>query len=120
MTAATFKVNSNRSTSRLLTALCGCLFAGALSVAHAAPSSDAVPTAVVKYGDLNISTNDGALVLYQRIAAAARRVCPPEDSRDLAQAARSNACRTAAVARAVREVHSQRLAEVYAGRSNRG
>jgi UrcA family protein len=117
---ATFKVSSNRSTSRLLTALAGCLLAGTLSVAHAAPPSDAVPTTVVKYGDLNISTDDGARALYQRITAAARRVCPLDDSRELAQTARSNACRTAAVARAVRDINSPRLAELYAGRSNRG
>ena len=115
------KVTSNRSTSGLLTALAGCLLAGALSVAHAgSPSADTVPTRVVSYGDLNISTDAGALALYQRLATAARKVCPLEDSRDLVRIASINRCRTDAVARAVHDINSPRLAAVYAGRSNRG
>jgi UrcA family protein len=120
MTAATCKANSNLSTSRLLTALAACLLGGALSAAHAASPADGVPTMVVSYGDLNLSTDDGARTLYRRIAAAARQVCPLEDPRDLVGTAHSNACRTQAVARAVRDINSPRVAALHAEHSNRG
>lgn len=123
MTAATFKTVSNRVNSRRLTVLAGCLLAGTLSVAQAASpeATDAgVPTLVVSYGDLNLSTTEGNATLLQRITTAARRVCPLEDSRNLARAAYSNSCRAEAVARAVHDVNSPQLAALYAVRSNRG
>jgi UrcA family protein len=122
MTAATFKTVSNRVNSRRLTVLAGCLLAGTLSVAQAASpeATDAgVPTLVVSYGDLNLSTTEGNATLLQRITTAARRVCPLEDSRNLARAAYSNSCRAEAVARAVHDINSPQLAAL-AVRSNRG
>jgi UrcA family protein len=122
MTAATFKTVSNRVNSRRLTVLAGCLLAGTLSVAQAASpeATDAgVPTLVVSYGDLNLSTTEGNAALLQRITTAARRVCPLEDSRNLARAAYSNSCRAEAVARAVHDINSPQLAAL-AVRSNRG
>jgi UrcA family protein len=103
--------------------LAGCLLAGALSVAQAAPPAAAArtaPTIVVSYGDLDLSTDEGTVALYQRISQAARRVCPLEDSRALAQRVSSDTCRAAAVARAVADINSPRLAALYAGRTNRG
>jgi UrcA family protein len=124
MTAVTFKTASSRFNSRALTVLAGCLLAGTLSVAQAgspeATADAAVPKLVVNYGDLNLSTTDGNAALYQRITAAARRVCPLEDSRNLARAAYTNSCRAEAVARAVRDVNSPRLAALLAKRTNRG
>ena len=124
MTAATFKTVSNRFNSRRLTVLAGCLLAGALGVAQAAPpeatAAGAVPTLVVSYGDLNLSTTEGNATLLQRITTAARRVCPLEDSRNLARAAYSNSCRAEAVARAVHDINSPQLAALHAVRSNRG
>jgi UrcA family protein len=123
MTAATFKTVSNRVNSRRLTVLAGCLLAGTLSVAQAASPEatavGAVPTMVVSYGDLNLSTTEGNATLLQRITTAARRVCPLEDSRNLARAAYSNSCRAEAVARAVHDINSPQLAAL-AVRSNRG
>jgi UrcA family protein len=123
MTAATLTTRSNRFTSGRLAVLAGCLLAGTLSVAQAAPPAAAahpVRTIVVNYSDLNLSTDEGTFALYQRISTAARRVCPLDDTRALAQSIASDACRAAAVARAVAAVNSPQLAALYAGRTNRG
>jgi UrcA family protein len=124
MTAATFTTLSNRFNSRRLTVLAGCLLAGALGVAQAgspeATAAATVPTVVVSYGDLNLSTTEGNATLLQRITTAARRVCPLEDSRNLARAAYTNSCRADAVARAVHDINSPQLAALHAVRTNRG
>jgi len=52
--------------------LCGSI----LSVAEAAPPSD-VPTAVVKFGDLDTTHPAGKEELYRRLSRAAQAVCSP-------------------------------------------
>ena len=52
----------------------------------------------VSYADLNLGSDVGQQVLQRRIAAAARTVCLFEDSRELALASATNACRTDAIA----------------------
>ena len=120
MTTVSYQINSKRRVSAGVIALAGCLLTGTLSVAHAITPTDSVPTATVKYGDLDLSTQDGALTLYRRIAAAARQVCPDEDVRNLALFVRSRACQADAIARAVNDSHIPQLAAVYAARSKHG
>ena len=52
--------------------LCGSI----LSVAKAAPPSD-IPTAVVKFGDLDTTHPAGKKELYRRLNRAAHAVCSP-------------------------------------------
>ena len=52
----------------------------------------------VSYADLNLGSEPGQQVLQRRIAAAARTVCVIEDSRELALASATNACRADAIA----------------------
>jgi UrcA family protein len=52
------------------------LFASVLSVAKAAPPSD-LPTAVVKFGDLDATYPAGQEELYRRLSRAVRTVCSP-------------------------------------------
>lgn len=125
MTSATFDSTSNRLVSGPLAVLAGCLLAGGLGVAQAASPAavaivEGVPTVVVNYSDLNLGTNEGNVALYQRIAAAARQVCPLEDARNLSRAAHSKECRADAIGRAVRAVNSPQLAALYAVRTHRG
>ena len=120
MTTVSYQINSSRRVSAGVVALAGCLLGATLSVAHAMTPTDGVPTATVNYGDLDLSTQDGALTLYRRIAAAARQVCPDEDTRNLAAFARSKACQAEAIARAVSDSHIPQLAAVYAARSKHG
>jgi UrcA family protein len=123
MTTAT-----SRSTVHFRAALLA-IAAGAITVigtavwptaAQAGTFSDAAPQVTVPYGDLNLSTDAGTIVLYRRIAAAAREVCPDMYSRNLSVVAASRACRAEAIANAVHEVHNSRLALVHAAHMQHG
>jgi UrcA family protein len=100
--------------------LVGCLLAGSVGAAQAATSEDAVPTVVVRYGDLDLSTTDGARVLYQRISVAARQVCPVQITRVLALVGKNRACREAAIERAVNAVNNPQLAALRSEHVKRG
>lgn len=52
----------------------------------------------VSYADLNLAGETGARILEKRIAVAARTVCEIEDSRELALAEATGACRDQAIA----------------------
>jgi len=124
MTAAT--LNSNRSTSGRRMGLPGrvavlavSLLAGSLGVAHAAPAQDA-PQVVVSYGDLDLSSSEGARELYKRIAFAAGEVCPYANAREIGQIALNRSCRNAAISRAVRDVNSPKLVALRAEHVKRG
>lgn len=77
------------------------------------------PQVVVRYADLDLGSDEGALTLYRRIAAAARDVCPDDRSRQLRHAQAVRACRDEAVARAISAVGSPRLAAIRAARTSR-
>ena len=51
----------------------------------------------VSYADLNLASDNGRQSLQRRIAFGARVVCEIEDSRELALAAETDACRSDAV-----------------------
>jgi UrcA family protein len=80
----------------------------------AAVTENDAPKIVVPYGDLNLSTPNGAATLLRRIDAAARRVCPDAYSRDLRITALARECRRTATANAVEQVHNQRLSAAHA------
>ena len=113
-------VKSNRVVIGRIAVLVGCLLAGSVGAAQAATSEDAVPTVVVSYGDLDLSTTDGASVLYQRISVAARQVCQPEFSRAVSQVGKNRACREAAIERAVNAVNTPQLAALRSEHVKRG
>jgi UrcA family protein len=71
------------------------------------------PKIVVRYGDLNLSTPDGAATLLRRIDAAARQVCPDAYARDLRVKALARECRRTATANAVEQVHNLRLSAAH-------
>jgi UrcA family protein len=100
--------------------LVGCSLAGALGVAQAATAGNEVPTIVVRYGDLNLATEDGVQTLYRRLSVAAQEVCPLGDPKMLSQYTQNKTCRAEAIARAVHDVNSPKLAALEAGLSKRG
>ncbi|MGH8210465.1 MAG: UrcA family protein [Steroidobacteraceae bacterium] len=118
MTVVTF--NSTLTLLGRAAVLAGLLLTGSLGVAQAAAPADDVPSVVVAYGDLDLSTAAGARTLYRRIAIAATQVCPFDGSRDLARLAYNHACRRDAIARAVRDINSPQLAALVAKRAPRG
>lgn len=94
----------------------GALSAAALLASPAAsaaqPAADA-PQTTVYYSFLDLSSDQRTQALYRRIVSAARTVCPPSDSRDLAAFAASRECQREAVSRAIHQIGSARLAAVY-------
>jgi UrcA family protein len=69
-------------------------------------SDDQVRTRAVHYADLDLSRPADAAVLYGRIERAASYVCGPISTGDLTRFARFRQCKTAALNRALAEVHS--------------
>jgi UrcA family protein len=98
----------------LLMILCGMAGATAVGAASAAIPDDEVPQIVVKYDAASLSDDSGARALYYRIVKAAEQVCPAGYERDLHRAQLAIECRRQAIARAVHQINSPRLAEVYA------
>lgn len=95
-------------------ALAAAAWLGSPAVASAAQPDASMPTATVYYSLRDLSTEPRIRALYQRIVATARTVCPEYDSRDLEGFNQSLECQRAAVARAVHQIGSPRLAAVHA------
>jgi UrcA family protein len=119
MNSITLRPHGNRSA--LFTALTACIAIGAgAAVAHAAGPSAGAPAVKVGYRDLNLATDAGNSALYARLEKAAAKVCVVDDIRDLAAVAARSACEQQAIARAVREINSPRLAALHTARAPRG
>lgn len=67
----------------------------------------------VAYGDLNLTSAQGAHVFYARIRTAAQHVCAPLESRELTRRAPWQQCYRAAIADAVARVDSKRVTQLY-------
>jgi UrcA family protein len=106
--------SSRRAGLRVAALAAGIVAASAAGVSAAATSAVDAPSVVVHYADLDLATPQGAQALYRRIAAAAWRVCPNTDQRDLAAVAQNRNCREEAIARAVHDVGTPLLASAYA------
>lgn len=118
MTALRFSRSPLVATLSASVALAGLSFAGAASAAaSAAPATVDVARVVVQYGDLDLDTERGAAALQRRLVAAAREVCGSPDPRDLSRSRQARECMDAAMARAIDDVGSPRLAKLHAGRS---
>jgi UrcA family protein len=97
-------------TAALLVSAAACTALAAGSARAAAPSS--TPSVVVRYGDLDVATPDGAAKLYRRISSAVHRVCPETDSRRLEDKMATWSCRRQALDRAVESVNSPQVASI--------
>jgi UrcA family protein len=118
MTSATLNRGGRLRTAMAFTVLAAGTAIGAVGGAHAANVDS--PALTVRYSDLDLSTEQGSLALYGRIVAAARQVCTVEGIVDLRAVAAMKDCREQAIARAVRDVNSPKLAAVYAERLRHG
>jgi UrcA family protein len=109
MTKVASSLNSYRRTAVAIAAVAATLIVAAPRAAHA----DALaPSVKVDYSDLNLTSDQGSRALYSRIVYAARAVCVTGDGsiRNLHQYAIERSCVDSAVANAVRDVHSPKLA----------
>ena len=88
--------------------------ASGLSAVAAAADSPHNPTTIVKYGDLNVSTAEGATALYARILSAATHVCSSFDTPlDLNSQALKADCIRQAIATGVAALNEPALFMVY-------
>jgi UrcA family protein len=91
----------------IATAIFGALASSFSAVSTADPSSASI---TVKYADLNIATPSGALLLYERIRAAAQSACNYFWFKTDADEAR---CLQNTIAKAVTQVNEPALSTVY-------
>ena len=103
----------------IATAVFGVLAAGFSAVGTAAGGAHA-PTIIVKYGDLDVSTVQGATELYKRIRTAAKHVCSSFDRPlDLDSQALKRDCISQAIAKGVAAINSPALLTVYKANGGR-
>ncbi|MFI4966287.1 MAG: UrcA family protein [Caulobacterales bacterium] len=69
---------------------------------------------VVRLGDLNISSDQGAKVAFKRITTAAKRFCDVGDYRALGRSAQQSACEARMVAKAVSSLDAPIVTALYA------
>jgi UrcA family protein len=117
MTSATSSISAVLRASAALTA---CFIVGASATAYAAAPADPAPSVRVNYHDLNLATEQGSQALYERIVLAARKVCAVRDTRILVEVEAAKVCEAQAIAHAVRDVNSPRLAAVYSAHQRQG
>jgi UrcA family protein len=86
---------------------CAVLLGSFALAAYAADGT--IPQETVKYGDLNVTSAQGAVALYSRIRAAAHDVCRSFDNRDLASQKLMDACVHRAISDAVQNVDQAAL-----------
>jgi UrcA family protein len=108
---------SNKFSFRLVASIAAASFvvlgsAAAITTAQAADDGAAL-SRVVKYGDLNLDSADGARALLGRIHSAANSVCAPLESRSLDHQASWQTCYNQAIASAVAQIDSVRLTAAY-------
>ncbi|MDP9065832.1 MAG: UrcA family protein [Pseudomonadota bacterium] len=103
----------------LLMVLCGVFGAATTSPVRAASVADDVPQRVVRYSPLSLNTETGVRSLYHHIVRAAEQICPAPSSTRLVSTAVAQ-CRAQAIARAVHQIDSPRLAALYSADSKRG
>ena len=97
--------------------LCGSI----LSVAKAAPPSD-VPTAVVKFGDLDTTKAAGQQELYRRLSRAVQSVCRPMGHAPGSIAvglSRYTACVDKALSSAVAQINRAEFTDYVASRAQK-
>lgn len=113
-------ITSTNLSPLITTAIFGALALSCGAISAAADSSD-LPQVVVKFGDLNLSTQQGAAALYRRIAAAADEVCESYSphSRDLLAQQRIRGCVQKAIADAVTRVGRPELFAIYNAKNHR-
>jgi UrcA family protein len=105
--------------TRIYTAI-SCLMSTAALCTALSTTAEAedVPSKVVKFNDLDITTPDGAKVLYKRIRAAARDVCGVSIGDDPILRVGTKVCIDKAVDNAVKRVNAPMLTYLRFGSSD--
>lgn len=104
----------------LLLVLCGLIGASCAGAAAAATPDDPLPGIAVKYDPQSLTTDMGAKAVYQRLVKAAEAVCPDPFTGSRLVSNATEQCRQRAIARAVRQINSPRLAALCGWRIKAG
>ena len=105
--------SSRRVTHLIVAAILATAVGVPASFAQVASNDGDAQSITVKYTDLNLATPEGSRVLYHRLVAAARRVCPDTgNAAELRQNRDAQRCITATVQQAVKQVKSPQFAQV--------
>jgi UrcA family protein len=115
MSTMTIATHSTRQRGPFAVAALTVLISSFGGVCNAANYTD-VPTAIVKYGDLDISTSQGVAVLYNRIRAASEGLCAPFEQPSRAITFRWKVCVKQAIAGAVANFDRPALTAVFAAK----
>jgi UrcA family protein len=99
------------------TAVIGAFTLGFTLTGRAAATDTA--QAVVKYGDLSVTTSLGANTLYRRLYSAARSVCSSIDEASLAGKHQKDVCIDKAMSDAVAKVGQPALTAIYGAKNAR-
>ena len=103
----------------IVAALAGVVLVSGAAVANAdTASADGVPALAIKYKNSELTSREGSLKLYARITNAASEVCAPT-SQDVGAVIKYQACKRAAIERAVNELKSPQLAAVHSDHSHK-
>jgi UrcA family protein len=86
------------------------------ATASHADDDTAPPQVIVKFGDLDVSTSQGAAALYRRIHGAAVNVCSRMYVDELAHKWHENACLQKVIGDAVIKVNRPALSAVFASK----
>ena len=114
MNTMTTATRSTHPRGLIAAAILTALISSFSAVCSAADATD-VPTTIVKYGDLDVATSQGAATLYNRIRFASEGLCSPlNDHGDFRAAFRWQKCVKQAIAGAVAKVNQPALSAVYA------
>jgi UrcA family protein len=73
----------------------------------------ATPSVVVRYGDLNLTSQAGVLRLHARLRSAAQGVCSPLDSRVLGLLEQYQSCVADALSQSVAAVGNESLSKYH-------
>jgi UrcA family protein len=113
MNTMTTSTRSTRPLGLIATAVLAGLISSFSSVCSAADGADA-PHAIVKYGDLDVTSAGGAATLFNRIRIASEVVCSPLEHGDFVTTFRWEKCVKQAIRGAVAKVDQPALSAAYA------
>ena len=97
----------------IVTALCALSSSLVSADASASTSDPGIPTAMVRYSDLDLTTTDGLHALYQRLRVASRQVCRAYEGQELTQFSRWQACYNQALDGAVTQLKLPGLTSLH-------
>jgi len=110
-------INLKNATFSAVAFVCACLIMN--SAAAGGPIGETLKQKVI-YSDLNLDRAEGIAALYQRVHAAAARVCSPTESRETGLSYTSQSCIADATSRAVMTINNPALSAYSNARKGLG